>query len=77
MNAEQTQIETPAPAATAAPAPPPPKTTSSRLWRKVAIAIVAGLVLGKGVPWLLHALRTESTDDAYVNSYVKFVAPRV
>lgn len=30
-----------------------------------------------GVPRIRHALRTVSTDDAYVNSYVTFVAPRV
>jgi membrane fusion protein, multidrug efflux system len=29
------------------------------------------------VPWAFHAFRTVSTDDAYVNSYVTFVAPRV
>ncbi len=29
------------------------------------------------MPWVWHSLRTESTDDAYVNSYVTFVAPRV
>jgi hypothetical protein len=30
-----------------------------------------------GVPWIQHSLSTVSTDDAYVNSYVTFVAPRV
>jgi len=30
-----------------------------------------------GVPWIQHSLNTVSTDDAYVNSYVTFVAPRV
>jgi membrane fusion protein, multidrug efflux system len=29
------------------------------------------------VPWLITALNTVSTDDAYVNSHVTFVAPRV
>ena len=29
------------------------------------------------MPKILHALHTVSTDDAYVNSYVTFVAPRV
>ncbi len=29
------------------------------------------------IPWILHSMHTVSTDDAYVNSYVTFVAPRV
>ena len=29
------------------------------------------------VPWVTRALNTVSTDDAYVNSHVTFVAPRV
>src|SRR5207237_4083409 len=40
-------------------------------------AIAAVLVIFFGIPWVLHALHTVSTDDAYVNSYVTFVAPRV
>src|SRR4029079_4795132 len=35
------------------------------------------VVLIIAVPWMLHSMRTVSTDDAYVNSYVTFVAPRV
>ena len=35
------------------------------------------MVLALGIPWLRHSLHTVSTDDAYVNSYVTFVAPRV
>src|ERR1700739_3811643 len=30
-----------------------------------------------GIPWIHFALNTVSTDDAYVNGYVTFVAPRV
>ena len=30
-----------------------------------------------GIPWLRDALTTVSTDDAYVNGHVTFVAPRV
>ena len=42
------------------------------------LGVLAALVLlFLIVPRVLHALRTESTDDAYVNSYVTFVAPRV
>jgi membrane fusion protein (multidrug efflux system) len=39
--------------------------------------IVALVVLIIAVPLVIHALHTVSTDDAYVNSYVTFVAPRV
>jgi membrane fusion protein (multidrug efflux system) len=39
------------------------------------LLVVIALVLG--IPKVLHALNTVSTDDAYVNSYVTFVAPRV
>ena len=39
--------------------------------------MVLVLVLLLGTPKILHVLRTVSTDDAYVNSYVTFVAPRV
>jgi membrane fusion protein (multidrug efflux system) len=48
-----------------------------RRWRKpliIVIAIVALLVI---IPKAFHAWHTVSTDDAYVNSYVTFVAPRV
>src|SRR5260370_31837430 len=38
---------------------------------------MAVAVLFLGIPRILHALNTVSTDDAYVNSYVTFVAPRV
>jgi membrane fusion protein (multidrug efflux system) len=38
---------------------------------------LAALLLLIGIPRLLHALNTVSTDDAYVNGYVTFVAPRV
>ena len=56
-----------------APAPPPRR---SRL-RLVLGVILAAVILVLGVPRVIHALHTVSTDDAYVNSYVTFVAPRV
>src|SRR6516162_1021004 len=43
-----------------------------RIW-VTAIAVVLLVVFG--VPWIQHSLNTVSTDDAYVNSYVTFVAP--
>jgi len=66
------------------PVPPevPPKPTAGtarrrRRWPIVLGIVVAALLLFLGIPWLLHALNTVSTDDAYVNGYVTFVAPRV
>jgi membrane fusion protein (multidrug efflux system) len=64
--------------------PPKPSEAGPRLyrWRKrllLAVAAVFGLA-GLGyvlVPWAKTALNTVSTDDAYVNGHVTFVAPRV
>jgi membrane fusion protein (multidrug efflux system) len=61
-------------------APPKPTARPARRRRRWPIVIgllVGALVLFIGVPRLLHALNTVSTDDAYVNGYVTFVAPRV
>jgi membrane fusion protein (multidrug efflux system) len=45
------------------------------LWAgAVAALIVGGCYF---VPWVDRAMSTESTDDAYVNGHVTFVAPRV
>jgi membrane fusion protein (multidrug efflux system) len=48
-----------------------------RRWFLAVGLLVAVPVLFLGIPRILHALGTVSTDDAYVNSYVTFVAPRV
>jgi membrane fusion protein, multidrug efflux system len=51
---------------------------SKRPRLKLLIAgLVALVVLIVGVPRILRGLNTVSTDDAYVNSHVTFVAPRV
>jgi membrane fusion protein (multidrug efflux system) len=39
--------------------------------------IVAVVVIAAAIPWLIEMLETVSTDDAYVNGHVTFVAPRV
>jgi membrane fusion protein (multidrug efflux system) len=60
--------------------PPTPTTRPARRRRRWPILLgiaVAALLLFMGIPRLLHALNTVSTDDAYVNGYVTFVAPRV
>jgi membrane fusion protein, multidrug efflux system len=49
--------------------------------RRVATGVLAVLVLAAiwifGVPWIELTLNTASTDDAYVNGHVTFVAARV
>jgi membrane fusion protein (multidrug efflux system) len=40
-------------------------------------AVVVAAALWFGIPWVRFTLGTVSTDDAYVNSHVTFVAPRV
>jgi membrane fusion protein (multidrug efflux system) len=82
MSSEQS-IPTPAaqPATGASVAAPsksaPQKPQLLRRWRLVVGILAALLVLIVGIPRVLRALHTVSTDDAYVNSYVTFVAPRV
>jgi membrane fusion protein (multidrug efflux system) len=45
---------------------------------RVALIVLGALVIiFVIIPRVFHAFRTVSTDDAYVNSYVTFVAPRV
>src|SRR5215469_3059330 len=66
------------PVAPEAPPKPTAKPAPGRRRRLLLVGIVvAALVLSFGVPQLLRAFNTVSTDDAYVNGYVTFVAPRV
>jgi len=45
---------------------------------RTALLVLGGLiVIFVIIPRIFHALHTVSTDDAYVNNYVTFVAPRV
>src|SRR5947209_19845692 len=61
------------------PASPPAPRALRRRWLVLgsagAVALVLFLVLG--LPWLRSYFSHESTDDAYVNSHVTYVAPRV
>jgi membrane fusion protein (multidrug efflux system) len=51
---------------------------AGRRWLlRVGGGAVAVFVLIAGIRWVLFALNTVSTDDAYVNGHVTFVAPRV
>src|ERR1700733_2634445 len=48
--------------------------------RKLLIGVLGVLVIAAavfGIPWIRFVLSTVSTDDAYVNGHVTFVAPRV
>ena len=59
----------------------PPKDAKSKRRRKLAIGLLGVVVLAAAVafafPSILLALDTVSTDDAFVNGHVTFVAPRV
>ena len=61
--------------------PPPASATAKPVGRRkwpwiVGLILLAGAA-AIGIPWLRDALTTVSTDDAYVNGHVTFVAPRV
>ena len=48
--------------------------------RKLLIGVLGALVVAAavfGIPWIRFVLSTVSTDDAFVNGHVTFVAPRV
>ena len=57
----------------------PPKQRFTRRRKLLAGVGVLVLVLALvfGIPWIRFALSTVSTDDAFVNGHVTFVAPRV
>jgi membrane fusion protein (multidrug efflux system) len=64
------------------PTPTPPgsdkgKASKKRRLRTALIIIGAIVIVFVIIPKAFHAWHTVSTDDAYVNSYVTFVAPRV
>src|SRR5262249_47890538 len=73
----------PATGVTAAPPAPRPNVTapSGGGMRRLVYVAIGGVVgialLFFGIPWLIRALTTVSTDDAYVNGHVTFVAARV
>jgi membrane fusion protein, multidrug efflux system len=58
---------------------PAPKQRITRQ-RKLLIGVLGAAVVAAavfGIPWIRSVLSTVSTDDAYVNGHVTFVAPRV
>jgi membrane fusion protein (multidrug efflux system) len=54
-----------------------PATPKRKLLAGVVGVAVLAVVLVFGIPWIEAMLNTVSTDDAYVNGHVTFVAPRV
>ena len=79
METEQSPPAQVAKTATSTEGPKPAAKASSKRRRVlIVVAIVVGiLLLVLGVPRVIRAFNTVSTDDAYVNGYVTFVAPRV
>ena len=65
--------------ATAAERPKPTATAPSKRRRILILAAIGlgMLLLFFGIPRVIRAFNTVSTDDAFVNGYVTFVAPRV
>jgi membrane fusion protein, multidrug efflux system len=61
--------------------PAAPANRPSRWKHRLIMGALAVLALGAiwkfGIPWIQFTLNTASTDDAYVNGHVTFVAPRV
>lgn len=75
-------VESPSPrheaAGAAARSAAPAKAPATRKWLLRAAVIAAlAIALYWFIPWLILMMNTVSTDDAYVNGHVTFVAPRV
>ena len=75
--ASGTSSAEPALAVTETPPHPTVSPPKHRPWRLLLGILLAALVVFVGLPRVWHAWHTVSTDDAYINSYVTFVAPRV
>ncbi|HUK61393.1 MAG TPA: HlyD family secretion protein [Stellaceae bacterium] len=61
----------------AGPLPVHPPTRRRKLLMGTLGTLVLAVILVFGVPYVERTLNTVSTDDAYVNGHVTFVAPRV
>jgi len=60
--------------------PLPPANERFTRRRKLLIGVLGAVVIAAavyGIPWIRFVLSTVSTDDAFVNGHVTFVAPRV
>ncbi|EDY16528.1 secretion protein HlyD family protein [Chthoniobacter flavus Ellin428] len=69
--------ETTKPATESAPAASTPPAQPKSPLRSIIVLVIVLVVLFFGGRFVYEALNTTSTDDAYVNSHVTFVAPRV
>src|SRR5580692_9490751 len=65
------------PGAGTAPEEKPKPTSRRRMLLAAAGALILAAALWFGIPWVQTTLNTVSTDDAYVNGHVTFVAARV
>jgi membrane fusion protein (multidrug efflux system) len=65
------------PTGVAATAAEPPSHTLRRTLVWAVALLVLAVIAYMLVPWLIAMLNTVSTDDAYVNGHVTYVAPRV
>src|SRR5450432_1362883 len=74
MSTEEPQLPQPAvePAA-----PIAPRGNPKRLILRILTVVVVIVVLIVAAPWVMRLFSTVSTDDAYVNGHVTFVAPRI
>jgi len=78
MPPEESKAPVPAdPATTETPKPAPSRPPKRSRWVLPLLLVLGILALVVGIPKVLHSFNTVSTDDAYVNGYVTFVAPRV
>lgn len=75
--ANAVSLETPSLDAEKQSAAPRPVGPRKRKWPWIVGLAVLAIALVAGIPWLRESLTTVSTDDAYVNGHVTFVAPRV
>ena len=77
MTARQTdKAQSDAPSGPNAPTSHPPLRRRRLLFGAAAVVLLA-VILVFGIPWIRQSLNTVSTDDAYVNGHVTFVAARV
>jgi len=65
------------PAVPESPGKPESKPARRRRWPMALGILLVALLLVVGIPRVIRSLNTVSTDDAYVNGHVTFVAPRV
>jgi membrane fusion protein, multidrug efflux system len=76
-----TEVAEPGAALTRAAPPVSPEKQKPTRRRKMLLGVTGVLVLAAalwfGIPWVQMTLNTVSTDDAYVNGHVTFVAARV